>query len=115
MNVTAHGTNAGELVTVNFRERPVDECRAMRICGIGPARQEGVSAGDSRAIGVGLCRLPRIVLLGTSVNAVGASALFIFSARAKEPLLEGSYSFLSGNRHAVEAFTYIAQDGTLPL
>ena len=54
------------------------------------------------------------------MNKAGTSALFVvvfffFSAQVKEALLEGPYSFLSGHRHAVEAFTEIAQDGTLPL
>jgi hypothetical protein len=63
--------------------------------------------------------LPRIPLPRTLVNKAGTSALFVvvffFSARVKEALLEGPYSFLSGHRHVVEAFTEIAQDGTLPL
>jgi hypothetical protein len=52
-----------------------------------------------------------------SAHKFGTSALFVvvFSARVKEALLESPYFFLSGHRHAVEAFTEIAQYGTLPL
>jgi hypothetical protein len=49
------------------------------------------------------------------VNKFGTSAAFVFSTRLKETLLDGPYSFVSGHRHAVEAFAEIAQDSTLPL
>ncbi len=52
---------------------------------------------------------------GTSVNKGGTSALFVFSARVKEALMHSPWPLMSDDRHAVEAFAEIAQDGPLPL
>ena len=71
---------------------------------------------DVSNIPFGQGQLPRTRLpLGNPVNKARNSALFVFSARAKEAFLESSYCFLSGDGHSIEAFTQIAQDRTLPL
>jgi hypothetical protein len=44
------------------------------------------------------------------------SALFVgFSARVKEAFMYSPHPLRSDDSHAVEAFTEIAHDGTLPL